>query len=506
MNPKICLLKGLLLISLAAAKLSYAEDAPTPSTSVILKNANNQYSHWNGIGKLHFNDIPHCTASLLDTRTENNHAMGPAYLLTADHCVNFWVEELNDASNISVKFNYFNDTHTQQKSYKVDKVSWARRPAMDLAVLELSVPLDTLLKDGITPLKISADAGSLTGDILIVGAPQADFTEPGLRLATCSQQKTNAALVEGHNVFPQTLKNNCIDQRGGASGSPILDPATGKIDSVLFTSTLGATLTNICSVNNPCEVQGTHAFLAAETHYSSPVDALPACFVDGRFDLKSERCTLAPKTGLVVKNDYLPEKFRTPATPGEKAPSWGIRFSMDAPFYRFKTVRNVESCYVPNHYSDIRSTTNALIDEPIGREEGMYFLCLLGVQSADHRPDARLFNSLKIFPAGLINKPFKRLPQPALTFTPTPDNQYLSIEWHVASSLPFWIRVFEGDLAGRTCTDVDPKEFFREEKSIRMPVDVLPYTLCSFIEDEDLNTSEVRTDVVKLPPTRSPLP
>jgi hypothetical protein len=499
MYHTISLLTGFALLTLATTNLAYAEATKASPTSVLLKNANSQYNQWNGIGKLHWNGQPYCTASLLDTRDENNTATGPAYLLTADHCVHFWGQELKDPSSISVKFNYFNDTHEQQNSYKVNSVSWGRRPAMDLAVLELGVPLSTLLRDGITALKISEDAGALTGEILIVGAPQGDLSDPGLRLATCTQQKTAAALVEGRDVYPDTRKNDCPDQRPGASGSPVLDPATGKIDAVLITSTRGATLGNICSDNNPCEVQGTHAVLQDETHYSSPVDAIWACFANGRFDLKSDRCTLSARTGFKLKNDHLPEKFRAPQSPDAKAPNWNIRFTMDAPYYRFKTVRDAQSCYAPHDYSGIRSTANALINEPIGREEGMYFLCLLGVQSADHRPDTRLFNSLKIFPAGLIKKPFKRLPQPTLTFHPTRDNQYVSVLWHEDSSRPFWTRAFDGDMAGRTCAELDPSEFYRTENGVIARTDTLPQLICSYIEDGDLNRSEVSTDVIPAP-------
>ncbi|MBV7477918.1 serine protease [Pseudomonas sp. PDM31] len=480
--------------ALTTPAITYANDAFSTPSSILLKNSDNHYSRLNGVGVLHYSDSPYCTASLLDTRDKSGNAAGPAYLLTAEHCSNPW----DDLSQLSVKFNYFSDTYKNQKNYKINKVTWSRHSIRDLAILELAVPLDSLLKEGITPLKISDDASSLAGNILIVGAPSG-LDGVGLRLARCTQQTTDATLVEADEVYPETRKNNCIDIRGGSSGSPVIDTETGEIAGVLFTSTHGATLEKMCSRNNPCEVRDAKPFLAEETQYSVPVDSLSACFVDGRFDLKSSDCQLSSTTDFRIKNAYLPEKFRTPSHPDNLVPKWNIRFSMDAPFYRLKTVQDAKSCYSPHYYSGTISTVDAVIDTSIGSESGMYFLCLLGVQSAGHRPDARLFNSIQIIPARLVETNFKPLPQPALTLTPSPDFPELYVDWHEKSPYPFWVHYFDDDIGERKCADLNPGEFTRQQIGLVVPMDALPITLCSYIQDEDLNTSEVRTDVVRAP-------
>jgi hypothetical protein len=462
-----------------------------------LKNNGHKYNHWNGIGKLFKDNQPLCTASLIDTRDEENNALGPAYVLTAGHCVSLYLARPVAALpfEASVTFNFFNDTPDEYKSYKIHNANWASLTGTDIAVLELTSSLATVLEDGITPLKLTPDAFTASGDVLIVGAPS-NLPESGLRLAACLQEPTEATLVENWWTYPDALKNSCKDIRGGSSGSPVLDRESGNIVGVLFTSTFGSTPDEMCFDNAPCEVKNGKPMWFPETHYSNAIDYLPNCFVKGVFNTTSGACTLEPSFKLATK-DYLPLRYTTvPAAESQEIPTWGLNFSMDTPYYRFKTVRDAKECLSPRNYSQIISSTEALINAPTGREAGMYFLCVLGVESAEQTPTAGLLRNAWISPAQLIEAEPVRMAEPTITLGA--DWNY-NVVWR--DSLPLYFNSFyyAGPTEKTNCRDIKREDYIYVDDAITFTAEQLPLTLCSYNISLDSRSSAVRTDLLALP-------
>lgn len=492
---KYCTL-GVFLLPPTLQAGDLGEGLANQSSSILLKNNDNKYNHWNGIGKIFKDGQPRCTASLLDTRDEDNNALGPAYLLTAGHCVSlgrgYPVAEM--PFEASVTFNFFNDTADEYKSYKVHKANWFSMTGTDIAILELTSSLATLLEDGVTPLKLSPKASTAPGDVLIIGAPS-NLPESGLRLAACLQEPTKATLVEGRRVFPDTLKNHCKDIRGGSSGSPVLDRETGGIAGVLFTSTFGSTPDESCFENTPCEVKNGKSEWSPETHYSHNVDYLADCFVKGIFSTTSSSCTLEPSFKLVM--DSLPLRYTTvPSAESPERPTWSLGFSMDTPYYRFKTERDAKECLSPHYYSQVFKTTEAFIDAPTGREAGMYFLCVLGVESAGQTPTAGLLRNAWISPAQLVEREPVRMAEP--TFTLGAEWNY-NVEWRYSLPLYFNSFYYAGPPEKTNCSNIKREDYTYVDDVIIFTAERLPLTLCSYNTSLDSRSSAVRTDFLALP-------
>ncbi|MCX7078875.1 MAG: serine protease, partial [Pseudomonas sp.] len=132
-----CCTLGVLLLSQTLHAGDLGEGLANQSNSRLLKNNDNTYNHWNGIGKIFKNNQPRCTASLIDTRDEENNALGPAYVLTAGHCVSLYLVRPVAALpfEASVTFNFFNDTPDEYKSYKIHNANWASLTGTDIAIL-----------------------------------------------------------------------------------------------------------------------------------------------------------------------------------------------------------------------------------------------------------------------------------------------------------------------------------------------------------------------------------
>ncbi|WP_460141730.1 trypsin-like serine peptidase [Pseudomonas sp. S2_E01] len=380
------------------------EGLANESGAVLLKNNDNRYTHWNGVGKVFLNEAPACTASLLDTRDEANLATGPAYLLTAAHCIP-GVSGPPPSGNYkeSVKFNYFNDTYNTSESYAIKAAVWQDYGNSDIALYELEVPLSTLIADGITPLRLASQWSRASTDVLIVNAPE-HLPDSGLRLAACAQQYTSADLVEGYRAYVGALKNRCKQVLPGSSGSPIFDRQSGQILAVVSTSTGGAPIENQCASDAPCEARDGKIEWFADTHYGHPAEYLAGCFKKGVFTDVDNACTAAPRFPM-ANLEYLPTRHITlPRRANSPAPVINTEFSVSTPYYRYKTTRNAADCRSPRRYSDVISADNVVLDAPITREPGMHYLCVIGVESADQQPDGNLMKSVWISPTQALER------------------------------------------------------------------------------------------------------
>lgn len=491
-----CSLAGALFLSANTLAADLGEGLINETDSVLLKNRNNNYTRWNGVGKIFRDDEPSCTASLLDTRDKNDKAAGPAYLLTAAHCVLGVAGPRPDtAIKESVKFNYFNDTTDAYKSYSIKQTLWKDFKHTDLAIMELDAALSTLLEDGITPLRLASEWAGNATDVLVVGAPE-NLPESGLRMAACTQEPTAATLVEGFEAFDGTLKNRCKEIRPGSSGSPVIDRKSGHILSVLATSTYGATTEEKCFSNAPCEVMNGQIAWSIDTHYSHSIDKLSDCFSEGFFTTVSNTCT-AESTFKITDRKYWPTQYvAMPKDPGSPDAVINAQFSISTPFYRFKTVRNALECRSPRNYSGTIVAKDAVVDTPLSRDPGMHYLCVVGVESSDQRPDVAMMKNAWITPVQLIDRTPVKIPEPTIILGA--DWNY-NVKWRYQIPVYFGTLYYAGPANDTDCSKVNIADYINTFEAVEFKAEQLPLTLCSRNTDLSNRYSKVRTDLLALP-------
>ncbi|NUT75923.1 trypsin-like peptidase domain-containing protein [Pseudomonas sp. C1C7] len=485
-----------LIVSTSTFATDLGEGLGNGSDAVLLNNQDGHYKRWNGIGKLFLNDAPGCTASLLDTRDENARAVGPAYLLTAAHCVPGVIRSaLTPADKYNVKFNYFNDTPTRYKTHAIKGVVWKDFELTDLAIMELDVELQALINQGITPLALASQWSKDATDVLIVGAPEG-LERSGLRLAACTQGPTEAELVEGDRVALKTLKNSCRDIRPGSSGSPVLDRQSGEILSVMSTSTYGAIADEQCFNNAPCEVKNGTIVWSPDTHYSSAADYLMSCFSEGVFNKDSNLCKSdAPFQLTELK--YWPTQYLTmPKNAASPDPVLNAQFSLSTPYYRFKTVREVADCSSARNYSGTLDAKDVVLDTPISRVAGMHYLCVIGVESAEQRPTADLMKNAWITPAQLVERAPVRPAEPTITLGA--DWNY-RVTWHYRIPTHFGVLYYAGPAADTDCSQIKIADYSQTFEAVTFMAEQLPLKLCSRNQDLSDRYSDVRTDLLALP-------
>ncbi|MHC8330250.1 trypsin-like serine peptidase [Pseudomonas sp. LB1P83] len=490
--------------------LAYSGDL-NPSPSLLLNNISGESVQWSGIGKIFIDNKPHCTASLIDTRTTGGESNGPAYILTAGHCAvnradNTFADVPYENGKGTIAFNYFNDTPNQYKFYKISTVRWSTLRGSDVAVLELDTPLAALINEGIEPLKISQSPVTSSEKIRIVGAPEG-IPEKGLRMATCRQEPVGGSLVEQLSTFyPGTLKNQCNDIRKGSSGSPVFDQNTRQIKSVMFTSTYGSTIDKQCRTDSPCEVIDGQPQWFENTHYSQTVDHLNACFINGTFDIQSEACTL--KTGPEFEDltrIRIYSRINVNAEDQPIYPTWKLAFALSTENYRYKLVHDATDCKDPNYYSHAISTNGARIDDIIGKTPGIRMLCILGVESADELPTEKLMGSAIVI-ASRIAEPGPT-PLPRLEFS-IDNNGTHQVKWLNSAPDSFLSYYLVGTPETIDCNTNDiPRyisgggdhqgNYVMANEKVEFSAEQLPVKICSYTRDESSQASAVREDILQ---------
>lgn len=497
------------LILFGASSLAYSGDHEFAS-SILLSNQKGESAQWNGVGKIFIDNTPHCTASLIDTRITHDDDNGPAYILTAGHCVfnradNTFADVPYENDKGTIAFNYFNDTPDQYKTYKIKAVRWSTMRGSDIAVLELDTSLAALINEGIEPFKISQSPASNIENIRIIGAPEG-LTEKELRMAICNQEPAGGALVEElFTFYPGTSKNQCPDIRKGSSGSPVLDPDTHQINSVLITSTFGSTIDKQCKTDSPCEVIDGQPRWFENTHYSQPIGHLNACFVNGTFDIQAEACAL--KTGPEFENITrirIYSRIQIDAEGEPAYPTWKLAFALSTDNYRYKAVRDAIDCKDPNNYSHAISTKDARINDIIGEVPGVHLLCIIGVESADELPTAALMESAIVFAS--------RIAEPGPTPLPKLDisidsNGTHHVKWLNSAPDSFLTYYLAGAPQNTDCNansippyingGGDPLgKYTMATQTVEFPAEQLPVKICSYTRDESSQASAVREDIL----------
>lgn len=485
------------LATLTLSQVSCAYPVPEAPEPVLLNNADGQYNHWNGIGLMFREGRRWCTASLMDTRDANNVATGPAYILTNAHCA-LIVSGTSTSAPFKgqIQFNFFQDTQENAKRYDIEKVNWASLANADVAIMELNASLETLLKDGITPLKLASKAPAKPGPINVVGAPA---VAPFIRLSTCTQEPTKTTLIKYMTVHTDYQKHDCKGIAPGSSGSPVIDPKTGEMVGVLSGTTYGISDDDVCFWHALCGNEKKKSILPNQASHSFPVDYLAQCFSSGRFTIDHPRCTLSPNFNFKSERNADIALHKAPIMPTDKAPTWDVEFSMSTAFYRFKTVQDAQACFAADHYSGPISTANAKIEAPIGRKPGLYYLCLIGVDSAEQRPSAGLRRNTQILTARLVEPGTTTLR--GMEITQVVFDGYMSVKYRKREeySRNIWTQQYTLRAGETTCPDTQYKGYESVDSGFMFRLDHLPVTVCLYNMDRNFNTSAITQYVVENP-------
>lgn len=460
---------ALFSLSAVAQPADFGDGLENLSPSKVLANQDGRHDHWKGIGRMQSDNGRTCTATLIDTRTDNSPPDAPAYVLTSGHCLyraHNGVIIVDQPVSGTVIFNYFADTLEYQQPYPLKRVNWSSMQGVDLAIVELQVSLESLIAAGIEPLQIAAEAPEAHADILITGAPLA-FKNPYLRLAACNHQPSGE-FIEQPWVWRHTVKNQCKDLKEGSSGSPVLTRNSNQVFAVMNSTTLAA------------------------GNYGNPISYLRRCFVAGQFSTDPELCPLFP-TFSVEPADFVRRyhKVKLDAEGNEVYPDWNMAFSINKPFYRYKTVREAIDCENPRDYSPAIDAGNARISAQIGPQPGIHMLCLLGVDSADERPSMGLMRNALTFATEL------QPPAPAspaqVQFTQR-SGRYI-INWKHDPRLVIKQTFKFGSAQSTDCND--PAGYRGAWRTLYVEPNQLPVKICTVAYDHADQPSEVREDVLE---------
>lgn len=497
MKTKTLHLMGCSLFTLLMASACVAQDLglgrENRAPSLLLGNQRGQNDHWKGIGRLQIakaSPDAYCTATLIDTRGEKSDDASPAYVLTSGHCVS--LDSLNvttdTPSDGHVDFNHFYDTAHKQLRYGLKQVNWSSQRGQDLAIIELDASLQSLIKAGIEPLRLAAKAPQVGDDLLIVGAPS-QYDEKGLRLSTCSLLSSET-LVEHPAVFRSFYKDQCRGLKPGSSGSPLLDRVSNQVLGVVATTTADAKEENRCFGDAPCELQDGHPRWAPASNYSNPVGTLAQCFVEGRFAPQAEGCDLLPTVTITPKSHAIRyyKRIKNDAAGNPVLPTWRLAFDLNTPFYRYKTVRDPLQCSSPRHYSQALPAKDALIDDPVGSEPGLYVLCVIGVESQEQSPSPTLMKNPLLVAMEIARPGPTRAPQLEIR---KQDSGSYNVAWQFSHP---GLSAYEYKLGG-DCENT--KDYQRALEALNIEQDKLPATLCSRAIDMSGQRSAPRTDLLE---------
>ena len=179
------------------------------------------------------------------------------------------------------------------------------------------------------------------------------------------------------------MKNRCRGITAGSVGGPLLDRETGELFGIIATTTHDAREEKQCLEGSPCEITQGQPDWQPGTNYGSSLIFLNRCFVDGRLTADRQKCDLYPMTSISFENPQpIQQSFVAPSNSNtDIIRNWKAPFSLNTPFYRFKTVHQATDCEAPAGYGPATSSLNASIDLPIGPPTGIQLLCIVGTET-----------------------------------------------------------------------------------------------------------------------------
>lgn len=457
--------------------------------SLLLENASGAFNHWKGIGRLESLGSSRCTAVLIDTRSPGSPRNAPAYVLSSGHCNHPQVGMT--ATNLKLQghmeFNYFRDSADQRQVYPLKRLVWSSQQNIDLAVVELAVPLQQLIDDGIQPLKLADTQPAVNDAVLAVGAPEIAGNGYTLRASACTFEG-NVDIAEFPYVWNANLRNRCQDVLPGASGSPLLNRSDGKIVGITGTTTRGSQEADQCLKDAPCELTDGQGAWHADTNYASPVTRLNACLANGRFDMSRPGCDMQPTFTVFPHQPFALIPILKVAT---RHPAWDLRFSTDTSHYYRKLARQPSQCQDPRGYGEALSSKNARIHPPRLTEPGVHLLCLVGSDlSTDPLPTSAVRNAF-VLPMRAVDD----TPPPTQNLTLTRlENGRESVVFNYTTRVPHYQYKF-GNPATTDCAD--DRGYKHAFYAFTISPRLMPATLCTRTTDVAGTVSPPRSDLIQ---------
>lgn len=485
----------LLLLPLAVrASMALGEDLVALAPSRLLLNADRSSDQWNGVGRISSRKGLSCTATLLDTRSDDSPRDAPAYVLTNGHCITRQNGLIVTDSKIegAVQFNFFTDTTPRR--YPLKRISWSSMQGVDVAIVELEPTLESVMNDGIRPLRLATRMPENGEDIYWVGAPL--YRDSGhLRMAACVHQPSGEILNQPW-VWRHSVSNRCKDVDTGASGSPLIARSSGEVYAVVNLVTQPPS--SGIPPEDEDELPPGFPPLAHDSNFGSPVTELSRCFISGVMSTDPSECSLFPTFSIRFDGpDARPRhyaKVRVGDDGQEVFPDWDLRFSVDRPFYRYKKVQSALDCENPVGYSQSHVSQGATIDEPIDTRIGVNWMCIIGLASADERPSIGLMRNALTLAVEL--QPAGPTAMPRVIIEKTRFNAY-SVHWSLGSGLIDHYTVKAGPPETTDCSD--PTGFKRRFGNLLLRVQSLPRKICTYAHDVNGQRSAVREDIVAEP-------
>jgi hypothetical protein len=235
-----------------------------------------------------------CSGALVTPAALQDVNDGPAYLLTAGHCVMDRPQSPNQIVTAmpgqgprdTVVFRRFADSSDHATRVPVRQLAYATMKGIDLAIVELARTRRELREGGIVPF-VLAEAPVATGvPIAVAGHPNLDFA----RLVACAAGARVPLVLEAGFHWFDAVTNACADIAPGSSGSPIFSLDTGEVIGVQNSMAFRG---QRCAFDSPCEVAPGGVTFAPGTVYGGAVDRLARCFdATGSFDLDAPGCPL----------------------------------------------------------------------------------------------------------------------------------------------------------------------------------------------------------------------
>jgi hypothetical protein len=245
---------------------------------------------------------------------------GPAYLLTAGHCVRIG-KMPNDVSvdvpldgYDDVRFRLFGDSPDAAVQVHARRVTFSTMKGRDLAFVELQPTRHALRAQGIVPFVLAETPIANVGEIAYAGHPQHMDPDAPAALGACHQTRRVLLLLEDMWHFYDTGADDCMGVEAGVSGSPVFSLADGRVVGVMSTGVDPAVQPPYpCGLNQPCEAGPEAIHFVPGTNYAAPVDGLGGCFDDtGRFDRAHAGCPL----DRGVQMNPAVDQIKVTATPG----------------------------------------------------------------------------------------------------------------------------------------------------------------------------------------------
>lgn len=232
--------------------------------------------------------LSNCSGSLV--KMPDSKDSDPGLVLSNGHCLE---EGMPDPGQVIVdkpsqrSFTLLNASGGEAGKLKAEKISYAAMTGTDVSLYQLdSSYADIKSKTGIDPLEVDAGHPTKGHAITVVSGYWKETYG-------CSIDGFVPELREAGWTFKDSLRytNDC-QTKGGTSGSPIIDNASGKVTGINNTRNENG---EKCTLNNPCEVDENGKVSVHEgTGYGQETNLLTKCIAAGnKVDLSLPDCALA---------------------------------------------------------------------------------------------------------------------------------------------------------------------------------------------------------------------